>query len=104
MSVLTSLQVDSVLSYAIAVVLPALDAIFPVVPSETAITTSSLLAKAQVSRSIEYSSGTGSSRWRTSPAAYSARSWEPGSVPGLTSLRDPAPGAGSRAAPAPAVA
>ena len=37
MSVLTSLQVDSVLSYAIAIVIPALDAIFPVVPSETAI-------------------------------------------------------------------
>ena len=36
-SVLTSLQVDSVLSYAIAIVIPALDAIFPVVPSETAI-------------------------------------------------------------------
>jgi membrane-associated protein len=36
-SALTSLQVDSVLSYAIAIVLPALDAIFPVVPSETAI-------------------------------------------------------------------
>ncbi len=37
MSVLTSLQADSVLSYAIAVVMPALDAIFPVVPSETAV-------------------------------------------------------------------
>ncbi len=33
----TSLQVDSLLSYAIAIVIPALDAIFPVVPSETAI-------------------------------------------------------------------
>jgi membrane-associated protein len=32
-----SLQVDSLLSYAIAVILPALDAIFPVLPSETAI-------------------------------------------------------------------
>jgi len=31
------LQVDSVLSYAIAVVIPALDAILPVLPSETAI-------------------------------------------------------------------
>ena len=40
----------------------------------------------------------------SAPAAYSARSREPGSVPGLTSLRDPAPGVGSRAAPAPAVA
>ena len=37
MSVLTSLQVDSALSYAIAVVIPGLDAIFPVLPSETAI-------------------------------------------------------------------
>jgi len=35
--VLTSLQVDSPLSYAIAVVIPALDAIFPVLPSETAV-------------------------------------------------------------------
>ena len=33
----TSRQVDSRLSYAIAIVLPALDAIFPVLPSETAI-------------------------------------------------------------------
>ena len=33
----TSLQADSLLSYAIAVVMPALDAVFPVVPSETAI-------------------------------------------------------------------
>ena len=39
MSVLTSLQPDSVLSYAIAIVLPALDAILPVVPSETAVIT-----------------------------------------------------------------
>ena len=37
MSVLTSLQVDSALSYAIAIVIPGLDAIFPVLPSETAI-------------------------------------------------------------------
>jgi membrane protein DedA with SNARE-associated domain len=37
LSVLTSLQVDSPLSYAIAVVIPALDAIFPVLPSETAV-------------------------------------------------------------------
>jgi membrane protein DedA with SNARE-associated domain len=36
-SVLTSLQVDSVVSYAIAVILPALDAIIPVLPSETAV-------------------------------------------------------------------
>jgi len=34
---LASLQVDSVISYAIAVVIPALDAIFPVLPSETVI-------------------------------------------------------------------
>ena len=33
----TSLQVDSLLSYAIAIIMPALDAIFPVLPSETAI-------------------------------------------------------------------
>jgi membrane-associated protein len=39
MSVLTSLQPDSGLSYAIAIVLPALDAVFPVVPSETAVIT-----------------------------------------------------------------
>jgi membrane-associated protein len=38
-SVLTSLQPDSALSYAIAVVLPALDAVLPVVPSETAVIT-----------------------------------------------------------------
>lgn len=37
MSVLTSLQVDSALSYAIAIGIPALDAIFPVLPSETAV-------------------------------------------------------------------
>jgi membrane-associated protein len=37
MSVLGSLQVDSVLSYLIAIVLPALDAIFPVLPSETVV-------------------------------------------------------------------
>ena len=37
MSVLTSLRVDSVLSYVIALVIPALDAVFPVLPSETAI-------------------------------------------------------------------
>ena len=37
MSVFTSLQVDSPISYLIAVVLPALDAIVPVVPSETAV-------------------------------------------------------------------
>jgi membrane protein DedA with SNARE-associated domain len=38
-SALASLQVDSVLSYAIAIVLPAFDAILPVLPSETAIIT-----------------------------------------------------------------
>ena len=37
MSALTSLHTGSALSYAIAVVLPALDAIFPLVPSETVI-------------------------------------------------------------------
>ena len=37
MSAFTSLQVDAPLSYLIAVVLPALDAIFPVLPSETAV-------------------------------------------------------------------
>jgi len=37
MSALESLQVSSALSYLIALVLPALDAIFPVLPSETAI-------------------------------------------------------------------
>jgi membrane-associated protein len=36
-SALTSPQVGSALSYVIAVVIPALDAIFPVLPSETAI-------------------------------------------------------------------
>jgi membrane protein DedA with SNARE-associated domain len=36
-SVFTHLQVDHALSYLIALVLPALDAIFPVLPSETAI-------------------------------------------------------------------
>jgi membrane-associated protein len=38
-SVLDTLQVDSVLSYLLALVLPALDAILPVVPSETAVIT-----------------------------------------------------------------
>jgi membrane protein DedA with SNARE-associated domain len=38
-SALASLQVDSLLSYAIAIVLPALDAILPVLPSETAVIT-----------------------------------------------------------------
>lgn len=37
MNALSSLQVDSVISYIIALVMPALDAIFPVLPSETAI-------------------------------------------------------------------
>jgi membrane-associated protein len=36
-SVFTSLQVDSVVSYLVAILLPAFDAIFPVLPSETAI-------------------------------------------------------------------
>jgi membrane-associated protein len=36
-SVLTSLQVTSVLSYVIAILVPALDAVLPVLPSETAI-------------------------------------------------------------------
>ena len=40
----------------------------------------------------------------SAPAAYSARSREPGSVPGLTSLRDPAPGPAPGAAPAPGIA
>ena len=37
MSVLATLQVDSVISYLVALVVPALDAIFPVLPSETAV-------------------------------------------------------------------
>jgi membrane-associated protein len=37
LTALTSLQVGSLLSYAIAVVLPALDAIFPALPSETVV-------------------------------------------------------------------
>lgn len=37
MSALGSLQVDSVLSYLIAFVIPALDAVFPVLPGESAI-------------------------------------------------------------------
>jgi membrane-associated protein len=37
MSVLAHLQVDSVLSYVIALLMPLLDAVFPVLPSETAI-------------------------------------------------------------------
>jgi membrane-associated protein len=37
MTVLTGLQVTSALSYVIAVLVPALDAVFPVLPSETAI-------------------------------------------------------------------
>jgi membrane-associated protein len=37
MSVFTSLRVDSAISYLIAFVIPALDAILPVLPSETAI-------------------------------------------------------------------
>lgn len=37
MSVITSLRVDSALSYLIAIVLPALDAVLPVLPSETAV-------------------------------------------------------------------
>jgi membrane-associated protein len=37
LSALTSLQYGSAISYAIAVVIPALDAIFPVLPSETVI-------------------------------------------------------------------
>jgi membrane-associated protein len=37
MSIFTSLQVDSAFSYLVAFVLPALDAVLPVVPSETAV-------------------------------------------------------------------
>lgn len=37
MNVLTSLQVDSAISYVIAIIIPALDAVIPVLPSETAI-------------------------------------------------------------------
>src|SRR5215469_2138784 len=37
MTVLTSLQVSAVLSYVIAIAVPALDAVFPVLPSETTI-------------------------------------------------------------------
>jgi len=37
MTALTSLQVSAVLSYIIAIAVPALDAVFPVLPSETAI-------------------------------------------------------------------
>jgi membrane-associated protein len=37
LTVLTSLQVGCVLSYLIAILIPALDAVFPVLPSETAI-------------------------------------------------------------------
>ena len=37
MSVLAPLQVDSVISYLVALLVPALDAIFPVLPSETAV-------------------------------------------------------------------
>jgi membrane-associated protein len=37
MSALDSLQVDSALSYLIALVIPALDAVFPVLPSETVV-------------------------------------------------------------------
>ena len=36
-SAFTSLQADSLLSYAIVIVMPALDVIFPILPSETAI-------------------------------------------------------------------
>ena len=39
MSALASLQVDSLLSYLIAILFPALDAILPLVPSETAVIT-----------------------------------------------------------------
>jgi membrane protein DedA with SNARE-associated domain len=37
LSALTSLQVDSAISYLIAIIIPALDAIIPVLPSETAV-------------------------------------------------------------------
>ncbi len=39
MTWLTALQVGSVLSYAAAVIIPALDAVLPVLPSETVIIT-----------------------------------------------------------------
>ena len=39
MSALASLQVDSLLSYAAAIIFPALDAVFPVLPSETIVIT-----------------------------------------------------------------
>jgi len=37
LNVLTSLQVGSPISYLIAIIVPALDAVFPVLPSETAV-------------------------------------------------------------------
>jgi membrane-associated protein len=37
MSIFASLQVDSAISYLVALLIPALDAIFPVLPSETAV-------------------------------------------------------------------
>ena len=37
MGALTSLQVDAAVSYLIAIIIPALDAIIPVLPSETAV-------------------------------------------------------------------
>src|SRR5215475_13946590 len=36
-SLFASLQVDSAISYLVALIVPALDAIFPVLPSETAV-------------------------------------------------------------------
>ena len=39
MNALASLRVDALLSYAIAIIIPALDAILPVLPSETAVIT-----------------------------------------------------------------
>ena len=41
MTALTSLQVSAVLSYIIAIAVPAVDAVFPVLPSETAISATS---------------------------------------------------------------
>ena len=70
---LTSLQVDTVLSYLVAFGVPALDAVLPVLPSETAIIALGVATAAGCSR---ISPGPGS-RWLPALPWWSPRWWRP---------------------------
>jgi len=76
LTALSVLQVDSLLSYVVAIVLPALDAIFPVLPSETAIITLGVATAGSTDPRIgllRTGPGPGCC-WRSAPRSPSARS------------------------------